>query len=153
VANTIRLRQDALEYRSAEDKLIWTLATKDIVLMAEYTTNVGPYVDDYFLVFVTIEHGAQNFATASFYSDGCSDVVKQLAEQWAADIELGLANSNDWKSRVVWPPSLAGQEYFEFSEVQPTRLLARLRKATFGPVHEYSPCKSVRVFLGSSSER
>ena len=142
-----------MEYRSSESKLIWTAAAKDIVLMAEYTTNEGPYVDDYFLVFVTVENGTRYFATASFYSEGCDEVIKQLAEQWKTPIELGLANSTNWKSRVVWPSALAGQEYFEFVEIQPNTFMTKLRKAAFGPVYEYFPCQSVRAFLDSNPER
>jgi hypothetical protein len=149
----LRLIDGALEYRRSDGEPIWTTSVKSLVLMAEYTTNEGPYIDDYFLVFVTVENGSQYFATASFYSDGRDEVVKQLAEQWAAAIELGLANSTDWKSRVVWPPELVGHDYFEFVEVQPNNVLARLRKATFGPVYEYFPCKSVRAFLNSDPNR
>lgn len=59
-----------MEYWSAEDTLIWTLAFEDIVLMAEYKTDEEPDLDDYFLVFVTFEDGATFYATATFYSEG-----------------------------------------------------------------------------------
>ena len=151
--NQLRVSLGVLEYHSFEDKLIWAVAAKDIVLMAEYTNDEGPILDDYFLVFVSIQNGIPFFATASFYSEGRDEVVKHLGAQLAADIELGLAFSTEWESRIVWPPALAGQEYFECMEVPPNTVLARLRKVVFGPTYEYVPTKSVRAFLGSSSER
>jgi hypothetical protein len=80
---TIRLNQDlgVLEYLSSENALLWSTSTKDVVLLAEYTTSEGPYLEDYFLVFVTVENGKRYFATASFYSNGRDEVIKQLAEQ------------------------------------------------------------------------
>lgn len=38
--------------------------------MAEYTNSYGPYVDDYFLVFVFDEQGESYIREASFYSAG-----------------------------------------------------------------------------------
>ncbi len=146
---TLCVSHDVLEYRSAEDKLIWAVSVKDIILMAEYTTDEGPIVDDYFLVFVAIQKGMPYFATASFYSNGQDEVIKYLAQQWASEIELGLAFSTEWQSRVVWPSSLAGQEYFECKEVRPKSILAWLRNLVLGPVHEYVPSKSIRAFLDS----
>jgi len=140
-----------LEYWSSDGTLRWKAAVTDIVMMAEFTTDEGPYLDDYFLVFVTIENSKKYFATASFYADGSDEIIRQLAEQWTVDIELRLFNSTDWKSRVIWPPALAGKEYFEFREIQPNSLLAKLRKVAFGPVYEYFPCDSVRLFLNSKS--
>ena len=145
----IRISGGALEYRSAAGELIWTVQVDDIVLMAEYTTNGGPWLDDYFLVFVSIESERPIFATASFYGEGCDAVIEGLAGRWNADVSLSLASSTDWKSRIVWPPSLAEQEYFEAREVQPDTLWEKLRKAAFGPVYEYAPQREVRAFLSS----
>jgi hypothetical protein len=45
------IEQSALECRNAENQLLWWIPVTNIVLMAEYTTNEGPWMDDYFLVF------------------------------------------------------------------------------------------------------
>jgi hypothetical protein len=141
--------KSVLECRDSENRLKWTLAMKDIVLMAEYTTNEGPFVDDYFLVFVTVENEKLYFASASFYSDGRDEVIQQLARNWATNIELGLVRKTDWNSRVVWPSEMVGREYFEFKEVPPQGLIEKLRQFAFGPVYEYSPSQGVREFIRS----
>jgi len=93
--------KSVLEYRDSENQLNWTLSVKDIVLMAEYTTNEAPFVDDYFLVFVTVENEKLYFASASFYSEGRDELIQQLAHEWAINIKPGLVNKADWNSRVV----------------------------------------------------
>lgn len=146
---TLKVTQGVLHYRSPEGILRWSAPVDNIIVIAEYTTDEGPYVDDYFLVFVTIEKGKQYFATATFYSEGTEDVIRELSERWKTDIELRLVNSTDWKSRIAWPAALAGREYFEFAEVQPNGLAEKLRKAVLGPVYEYFPSKAVRALLDS----
>jgi hypothetical protein len=144
----IRLNQDAsvLECVSATGALAWAAPTGDIVLIAEYTTSEGPGAD-YYLIFVTVEAGTLYFSTTSFYSDGRDEVLNRLSELWKAPLQLGLCNSTEWKSRVIWPLELAGHDYFEFRELEPTTLFEKLSKVAFGPAHEYSPCVAVRDFL------
>jgi hypothetical protein len=138
-----------LEHRSSGGQLLWDCPLDSLVLMAEYTTNEGPFVDDYFLVFVSNEKGKQYFATASFYSDGRDRLVEHLSQRWGMRVELGLSRSTEWKSRVLWPPEIAGNEYFSFREVHPNSQLEKLRRLAFGPVREYFPSKEVREFLNS----
>jgi hypothetical protein len=151
----IRLNQDenVLEYWISDETLVWTVPVRDIVLVAEYTTNQGPTADDYYLVFVWAANGVLRFATADFYAAGCFETVNLLAKQWGTNLEFGLIHSTDWASRVMWPPELAGQEYFEFREARPKTLGERLRKIALGPAIEYSPCETVRAFLASHSGR
>ena len=52
-------------------------------------------------------------------------------------------------SRVLWPPELAGTEYFDFKEVEPHTISGKLRKLVLGPIHEYFPSHPVRQFLQS----
>jgi hypothetical protein len=141
------VEQSALEYRNSEHQSVWQIPLESIVLMAEYTTNEGPYLDDYFLVFVSADGDSLNIATASFYADGRDEIVRNLAHRWKTNIELLLFNSTEWASRVVWPPTLVGREYFESRVVEPKKLAEKLRRFAFGPVYEYFPSQSVREFL------
>src|SRR5262249_45979385 len=136
----LRLRVDgsSLEYNDDSGTAGWSLLIETIVLMSEYTTNEGPQLDDYFLVFVTVEEGKLYFSTCSFYADGRDEVVASLGERLGSPIQLGLANSTNWKSRVLWPPELAGSEYFTFKEIQTETLPEKARKWLLGPTHEYS---------------
>lgn len=79
-------------------------------MLAEYTTNEGPWADDYFLLFVESDNSKLSVARASLYSDGIEEVLGDLRQRWAANIETRLHNSTEWKSRVLWPPELAGTE-------------------------------------------
>jgi len=142
-----------VEYHGADGALCWSVQARDIVLLAEYTTDEGPFVDDYFLVFVTQPGGGEQYVTASFYAEGSDEVVGRLAECWGAEVGLSLAHSTDWNSRVIWPPELAEQEYFEVIEVPPGTLLARLREAVFGPVYTHLPSKAVREYLARRGQR
>lgn len=145
----IRFSEDgrAVSYRNSAHRSLWQIPLDHVVLLAEYTTGEGPFVDDYFLVFVTKESDTPQFATASFYSEGLEDVLTHLAAFWNSDIHLALQGSTGWASRIVWPADLAGQEYFEFKELQPVTLFQELRKLVLGPSHEYVPCQAVRNYL------
>jgi hypothetical protein len=145
----LNAERTAVEHRSSKGELLWECPLDSIVLMAEYTTNEGPFVDDYFLVFVSIENGKQYIATASFYSDGRDEIVEQLSLKWGVRVELGLSHSTEWNSRILWPPEIAGRDYFSFREVPPNSRLEKLRKFAFGPVHEYFPSQEVHEFLDS----
>jgi hypothetical protein len=134
-------------YRSNGIALGWSVEIKDIVLIAEYTTNEGPYVDDYYLVFVTIEDGKAYFASCSFYVDGRDEVFHSLKEQFGIASEFGLLQSTEWASRVMWPVHLAGSDYFQFDEVKPVSLLEKLRKALIGPQLEYKLSISIREYI------
>ena len=140
----------AVSYRNSAHESHWQIPLDHVVLFAEYTTDEGPLVDDYFLVFVTKVSDTPQFVTASFYSEGLDDVLTHLAAFWNSEIQLTLQGSTDWASRIVWPANLAGHEYFECKEVQPGTFFQRLRKLVLGPSREYVPCQAVRSYLASS---
>jgi hypothetical protein len=144
--------QSRIEYYF-EYRLLWQVAVDGVLMVAEYTTNEGPWADDYFLVFVESDNGNLSVAKASLYSDGTDEVLRDLGQRWAANIETRLHNSTEWKSRVLWPPELAGTEYFDFKEVEPHTISGKLRKLVLGPIHEYFPSHPVRQFLQSRMNR
>src|SRR5262249_25546280 len=65
----LRVDGSSLECNDDSGFTRWSLSIQTIVLIAEYTTNEGPWLDDYFLVFVTVEEGKLYFSTCSFYAD------------------------------------------------------------------------------------
>jgi hypothetical protein len=134
-------------------RLLWQVAIDRILLLAEYTTNEGPWGDDYFLMFVESDNGKFNLARASLYSEGTGEVLRELGKRWAAKIETRLHNSTGWKSRVLWPFELAGTEFFDFKEVDPLTISGKLRKLALGPVYEYFPSQPVRQFLQFRTNR
>jgi len=99
--------------RYGGDHVPWDIAIANIAVIAEYTNQNGPYADDYFLVFM--ERGNAQWYEASFYAQGRGEALKWLAIQLGADLECQLCNSTDFRSRVMWPPALAGREMFQWT--------------------------------------
>ena len=81
--------------------------------MGEHTDDHGPCVDDYFFVFLTDSH----FYEASFYAEGRDTFLSEVSELLGAKISCGLVNSTDFKSRVMWPPDIEGQPFYDFVPV------------------------------------
>ncbi len=126
---------------------LWSLQIEDIVLMAEYTTDEGPWLDDYYLVLVTVEENQLYFSTCSFYADGRDEVLSSLRERLGSPIELVLPGYTDWNSRVLWPHEMAGREYFTFTDVPAATLRDKAKKWLSGPTHEYAISRTVRDYL------
>ena len=49
---------------------------------------------------------------APVYADGESKARVDLGLLLGAELHLGLASSTRFKSRVVWPPDLAGKDFY-----------------------------------------
>jgi hypothetical protein len=97
----------------------WSIRITDVVLVAEYTTDQGPSVDDYFLVFVTKEHGELFYSSVTMSATGINAALEEMETQLGGDLELKLSATRCWASRVVWPRHLAGVEYLEAEAVPP----------------------------------
>jgi len=82
-----------------------------LVLIGEYTTNQGPYVDDYFVEFVTVESGKPFFWKVSFYAEGLEQSFVVLEKKLGEQLLLELYASTEWQSRVVWPPAESGKPF------------------------------------------
>jgi hypothetical protein len=147
-----RLRVDTsdppcIEHADSAGNIIWRVPVEAVVIFAEYTTPYGPWLDDYFLVFGYLENGKALVRSASIYSDGSDDMLRSLSDHWGAPLQFGLCNSTDWKSRVIWPESLEGQNYFESTEVPATTFLGRCKSRFLGKTYEYPPTAAVKEYV------
>ncbi|KAA6464550.1 hypothetical protein DYQ86_00840 [Acidobacteria bacterium AB60] len=116
----------------------WSIRVSDIVLVAEYTTDSGPAVDDYFLVFVTRESGELFYSSVTMSAAGINTVLEDLEKQLGGALEMRLTASRRWASRVVWPPHLVNVEYLEAEEPpEPEGLAERLMRKFRGAQPEY----------------
>ena len=96
--SSIAVLQDAIEYRDATGHLLWRINVEDIVLVAEYTTNEGPFGDDWFRVFIlALARKTPYFFTCTVNSDGL-EPLEFLRTRFA--IALKLTNSTEWKLEV-----------------------------------------------------
>ena len=121
------------------EQLTWRTPLASILLIAEYTTNEGPYVDDYFVEFWSLEDGALLKASTSFYAAGTDDAFASIAAKLKTDFTFGLTGSTEWASRVMWPLELAGHPYFEFRNIESGQIGAK----NFQPV----PWAGSRILL------
>ncbi|HVG31913.1 MAG TPA: hypothetical protein VM911_02490 [Pyrinomonadaceae bacterium] len=102
----------------------WQLPISEIRVMGEHTDDHGPSVDDYFFVFLTNSH----FCEASFYAEGRDQFLSELRDLLGAKLSCGLVNSTDFQSRVMWPPDIAGQPFYDFVPMpKPEGFLAGLK--------------------------
>jgi hypothetical protein len=144
---SLEVSGSTLCFRGDGIALNWSVEIKDIILIAEYTTNEGPYVDDYYIIFVTIENGKAYFASCMLYADGTTVALAELKERFGMLSEFGLLRSTEWVSRVMWPVHLAGSDYFQFTEVKPIGLWERISKMLFGPQLEYKPTDAIWAYI------
>jgi hypothetical protein len=94
----------------------WSIPISDLLILGEYTNNHGPLSDDWFYVFITAPE--REWYEASAYADGTEIFLTKLASVLHVEkLELGLANSTDWASRIIYPPNLADQELLTIKRV------------------------------------
>ena len=121
-SGVISCKDGVISYRAVS--VGWAIRLEDIRLIGEYTTANGPYMDDYFLVFITsLENG---WYEASFYADGFEKVLEQLTAFLGEPVDAGLCNSAEFKSRIIWPPECAGRELLEVIPPSETSFFKRL---------------------------
>jgi hypothetical protein len=110
-SGSVSFQSGEIVYR--EEESIWRLPISSICLVGEYTNQYGPFSDDYFLVFLTrVSHA---WYQVPFYAEGLNSLMAVLRESLGDSLKTGLANSVDFKSRVMWPPALLDRPLFEFT--------------------------------------
>jgi hypothetical protein len=144
---SLKLEGDNLMSRNKGGDINWRTPLAALVLAAEYTTNEGPWIDDYFLDFWSNEGGKLLRHSTTFYVDGLDETMQALSQRLGAQFQLELCNSTQWTSRVIWPPELTDQPYFAFREVSAESWWARFTRLSFGPTLEYFLTDQVRIFL------
>lgn len=147
-APSIRLAiQDQFLECFKDEQLAWRTPISSILLIGEYTTDKGPYVDDYFVELWSLEDGAVLRASITIYAAGLPDAFLALAKYLNADLAFDLIGSTEWTSRIMWPPEFAGHPYFVFREVKPASWRQKLSKSLIGARREYALTEEVQAFL------
>ncbi len=113
-----------------------TLPISDIVLVGEATTQDGPFADDWFLVLV---HRDGRWIELSLY-DEAKSLHQQLSTALGCPLPLGLANSTDFASRIIWPLTLTDRPVFTYERVRDRSFLRSLRMCFIPEMaHHLSP--------------
>jgi hypothetical protein len=100
----------------------WDVPVDQVRVIGEATTDIGPFADDYWLYFAT---RADLWYEASFYAAGRDVFLKALSEQLGDKLVLGLCNSTNFASRVLWPPHLVGKPMFVYTPKWPPNRFSR----------------------------
>jgi hypothetical protein len=128
----LNLTEGILSY-SIDGKEVWSLQVEDLRLIGEHTTDHGPFVDDYFLMFVAGDPA--RVCTAPMYAG--PSLFTELSAYMGADLVCGLAHRTDFASRVVWPVEMEGRPLLSHAPVRRGRgLLNRLMDRLFPLVSE-----------------
>jgi hypothetical protein len=91
----------------------FTIRLADVIAVGEYTTDEGPGIDDWFVVFVT--HDREWFG-ASMYADGHRECIKALGVILGQSLDSRLYASASYASNVIWPPEIANRPLFVVQE-------------------------------------
>ena len=83
---------------------------EQVAVIGEYTTDIGLFADDWFLVFVC-KNG--EWEEVSVYAEGFQEMARLLSELFGIDFSRPfLVNSAEWKSFLRYPKHLEGKELF-----------------------------------------
>jgi hypothetical protein len=114
-----------------DGKILWVLRLSELRVIAEWTTDGGPFLDDYFCGFAA-------GWPACWYEcpiEAFIGVVERFQVAVGAPLELGLANRTDFVSRVIWPSHLKGHQLFDYREGRPDSALGRLKAIVLPRIH------------------
>ncbi|HEX8657562.1 MAG TPA: hypothetical protein VF690_08515 [Hymenobacter sp.] len=109
-----------------ENEELVRIPVPEIKLIGEYTTSAGPFVDDWFIVFMTSE---KNWKQISEYTPGMLEMLQELSSHLKAETIGSLAASTSWRTNIIWPQRVAGQEMWNVVSERPITLLEKLKKS------------------------
>jgi hypothetical protein len=96
------------------DKNIVQIDSDNIAVIGEYTTEEGPWFDDWFLAFVDKSGIWQSI---SMYSDCIDRATQFLSDKFEMDLtKTHLAASTVWCSYVTYPLHLTSKAIFKLTE-------------------------------------
>ena len=122
-SGVISLKDSTLSYASPVYG-DWQVLLSEMIAFGEYTTDNGPHLDDWFMVFVTKDF---NWVEASNYCDGRDAVREALAQHWNMEsLHVDLTFSAEFNSRCIWQVGIAGKPLFDFVE-RPESIWQKIR--------------------------
>ncbi len=101
-----------------------TWPVTEIALVGECTNQNGPWADDWFLVLV---HRDGHWVEVSMYSEG-EQLRLQLVGALSDPLQIGLADSTDFASRIMRPAAFAEHPLFVYERINDKSFLRRLRR-------------------------
>ena len=131
-SQTIIPRDDTGKVYIENNTLFWDVAEANLLkididavrVIGEYTTVHALFRNDWFIVFV-LDH--EKSFQISAYAQGMNEVLDKLSKSLNSSIKVQLALCTDFKSNVIWPQDLSGQELYELKIIESRSLFDRLR--------------------------
>jgi hypothetical protein len=129
---------------SLREELVWQMPVEELAALGEYTDPNGPYVDDYFFVFV--RKPDHKYWIASFYASDSDKFLDHLGVALGDPLYPGLCHSTEYASRVLWSPAIIDTQLFDFVPIQPDSMWARIKQRLI-PTCEMRLTNSVVEYL------
>lgn len=105
----IRIEGDII-FWDYQDRNLLQLDSNNIIAIGEYSNSDGPYLDDWFLTFVTKDGQWQSIP---WYADNINELTHFLSNKFNQDLNSTfLANSTQWKSIIRYPSHLKNRPLF-----------------------------------------
>lgn len=125
-------RSDAGETYIKDQKVYWDFNNNNLLeveissicAIGEYTTIHALHRNEWFIVFVLQENETLQ---VSAYAQGMQEVLTELSAILGTEIIGKLAMASDFKSNVIFPPPLAGQELYELKVIESKTWFDRFR--------------------------
>ena len=104
------------------------LHSSDLLVIGEFTTANGPFIDDWFLTLIT----KNEWIEIPMYTDGMTKFLTDLGKILNADLNAQLANSADWKTRIMYPTELKEKELYVVEDEIPNSFLGKVKRQITG---------------------
>ncbi|MEJ6980333.1 hypothetical protein WG906_07720 [Pedobacter sp. P351] len=111
-------------YWDFNDSNLLEVEIASISAIGEYTTVHALHRNEWFIVFILNQKEALQI---SAYAQGMQEVLEKLSEILSSEIAGKLAMASDFKSNVIYPEQLAGQELYELRIIESKTWFDRFR--------------------------
>jgi hypothetical protein len=145
----LRVDRDDLVCDDGAGKEFWKLPVTSLRVIAESTNALGPFVDDWFLIFGYRENGENLFRDVPVIS-GVDAVLSELGTRLGVDIRLRLVQSTMFDSRVLWPERLVGKLFYLQQGEERTGALAGIVTAILGQKKKMKINSEVLIAMSES---
>lgn len=120
----IEVRDDKV-VRTLGGQIRYEIPLTDIKIIGEFTTADGPILDDWFLTIITDDWWYEIPIDAI----GMQQLLTDLGQKLGTTLIIQLANSANWKTRIMYPESAKDQELYDLLKVEPKTFWDKVKKS------------------------